>query len=307
VQSRRSVLGLLGAAPAGLLVTTGSADAQGRDLLPGGRFDRFVAERAAAGEFSGTVLVAHRGKPVLTRSHGTADESRGVANGTNTSFDLASMTKSFTAIAVARLAQEAGSRSTSRSAPTSTGSRPTSPRSPCTNCSPTPRARAGRARPTNAHPARTSGTPRTTSGKACPPTCARCRCASPRAPSTATATTATSSSARSWPRCRASPTTTTCDSTCSPRPASPTPTTTPSRRSSPTAASPTATRPSPPASGWTSPPRSGCRTSEVLTTARSRRHRDPPGRRALRRRPRPGDQPGRVPGRRLGGGRPHQP
>jgi CubicO group peptidase (beta-lactamase class C family) len=35
-----------------------------------------------------------------------ADESRGVANGTNTSFDLASMTKSFTAIAVARLAQE---------------------------------------------------------------------------------------------------------------------------------------------------------------------------------------------------------
>jgi CubicO group peptidase (beta-lactamase class C family) len=106
VRSRRSVLGLLGAAPAGLLVRTGSADRSPHDLLPGGRFDRFVAERAAAGEFSGTVLVAHRGRPVLTRSHGMADESRGVANGTTTSFDLASMTKSFTAVAVARLAQE---------------------------------------------------------------------------------------------------------------------------------------------------------------------------------------------------------
>jgi CubicO group peptidase (beta-lactamase class C family) len=106
MQSRRSVLGLLGAVPAGLLVTSGVAGAQGRELLPGGRFDRFVAERAAAGEFSGTVLVAHRGKPVLTRSHGMADEGRGIANGTNTSFDLASMTKSFTAVAVARLAQE---------------------------------------------------------------------------------------------------------------------------------------------------------------------------------------------------------
>ncbi|MFC3448498.1 serine hydrolase domain-containing protein [Amycolatopsis speibonae] len=113
--SRRSILGLLGAAPiaaAGLLATPGTSDASEaayrlpRDLLPGGRFDRFVAERAAAGQFSGTVLVAHRGKQVLTRSHGLAHEAQGVANDTNTSFDLASMTKSFTAVAVARLAQE---------------------------------------------------------------------------------------------------------------------------------------------------------------------------------------------------------
>lgn len=112
VRSRRSVLGLLGTVPVGLLITAGAADAAGersttpRDLLPGGRFDRFVAERAAAGEFSGTVLVAHKGKPVLTRSHGMADESRGVANSTNTSFDLASMTKQFTGVSIARLAQD---------------------------------------------------------------------------------------------------------------------------------------------------------------------------------------------------------
>lgn len=106
---RRTVLGLLGAAPAGLLASAGTADATGRpprELLPGGRFDRFVAELAAADQFSGTVLVAHRGRAVLTRSHGMADVSREVANGTNTSFDLASMTKSFTGVAVARLVQD---------------------------------------------------------------------------------------------------------------------------------------------------------------------------------------------------------
>ncbi|GAB3457374.1 serine hydrolase domain-containing protein [Actinophytocola sediminis] len=106
VQSRRSILGLLGAAPAGLLLTSGAAEARPADFLPGGRFDQFVADRAAAGEFSGTVLVARKGKPVLTSSHGMADEASGIANHPNTSFDLASMTKSFTAVAVAKLAQE---------------------------------------------------------------------------------------------------------------------------------------------------------------------------------------------------------
>jgi CubicO group peptidase (beta-lactamase class C family) len=109
------LLGLIGAVPAGVLVAAGMANAADgadersttlRDLLPGGRFDRFVADRAAAGEFSGTVLVAHRGMPVLTKSHGMADESRGVANGTSTRFDLASATKQFTGVAVAHLAQE---------------------------------------------------------------------------------------------------------------------------------------------------------------------------------------------------------
>lgn len=111
VRSRRSALGLLGAVPAGVLVTAAGAQAADRsttprDLLPGGRFDRFVAERAAAGEFSGTVLVADHGRPVLTRSFGMADGSRGVANAAHTSFDLASLTKMFTGVAVAHLAQE---------------------------------------------------------------------------------------------------------------------------------------------------------------------------------------------------------
>lgn len=109
VPSRRTVLGLLGAA-GGLLATAGTATATRggapRDLLPGGQLDRFVADRAAADQFSGTVLVAHRGRPVLTRSHGMADKTRVIANKPSTRFDLASVTKSFTGVAICQLAQQ---------------------------------------------------------------------------------------------------------------------------------------------------------------------------------------------------------
>lgn len=106
LHSRRSALGLLGAT-GGLLTMAGPGAADTRaDLRPGGRLDRFVADRAAADQFSGTVLVAHRNRPVLTRSHGMADKSRGIANDQNTAIDLASMTKSFTAIALTQLVQQ---------------------------------------------------------------------------------------------------------------------------------------------------------------------------------------------------------
>lgn len=113
IRSRRSMLGLLGAAPVaagGLLATAGSGVAEAswgvpRDLLPGGRFDRFVADRAAADQFSGTVLLAHRGRPVLTRSHGLSNKDQAVPNRPDTRFDLASLTKSFTAVAIGQLAQ----------------------------------------------------------------------------------------------------------------------------------------------------------------------------------------------------------
>ncbi|HWO63234.1 MAG TPA: serine hydrolase domain-containing protein [Umezawaea sp.] len=115
VHSRRSVFGLLGAVSVagGLLATAGSggADESGRTprgLLPGGEFDRFVAERAAADQFSGTVLLARHGRPVLTRAHGMANKDRAVANRPDTAIDLASMTKSFTAVAVGQLAQQGG-------------------------------------------------------------------------------------------------------------------------------------------------------------------------------------------------------
>ncbi|WP_207944857.1 serine hydrolase domain-containing protein [Actinomadura rubrisoli] len=76
------------------------------DLLPGGKFDRYLADQAAHGKFSGTVLLAHRGRTVLARAHGMADEKRAIPNRRDTLFNLASVTKTFTAVAVAQLVQQ---------------------------------------------------------------------------------------------------------------------------------------------------------------------------------------------------------
>jgi CubicO group peptidase (beta-lactamase class C family) len=106
--TRRSALSLFGAA-AGLLATRSSVATAGAaapaDLRPGGRFDRFVAQRAAADQFSGTVLLARHGRPVLTRSYGMADRDANVPVRPETRIDLASITKSLTAVAVAQLVQ----------------------------------------------------------------------------------------------------------------------------------------------------------------------------------------------------------
>lgn len=109
--TRRSVLGMFGAT-AGVLATAGVAagtthggESVPADLLPGGRLDRFVAGRAAADQFSGNILVARRGRAVLTRSHGLANLDVNAAMNQKTRLDLASITKSLTAVAVAQLAQ----------------------------------------------------------------------------------------------------------------------------------------------------------------------------------------------------------
>jgi CubicO group peptidase (beta-lactamase class C family) len=116
--SRRSALGLLGTAslaaggvlatPARAAANTGAAQA-GRvpkELLPGGEFDEFLAHLTKQGQFSGTVLLAYRGDPVLTRSYGMADASRSIRNGRDTVFGLASLTKIFTALAVGQLVED---------------------------------------------------------------------------------------------------------------------------------------------------------------------------------------------------------
>ncbi|WP_158883195.1 serine hydrolase domain-containing protein [Amycolatopsis anabasis] len=114
-QSRRSALGFLGAVPlaaGGLLASGETADADPsssgripRDLLPGGAFDRFVASLAAKDEFSGTVLLAHRGRPVLARAYGMADAELAIPNQLDTVFPLASASKPFTGLAIVQLVQ----------------------------------------------------------------------------------------------------------------------------------------------------------------------------------------------------------
>lgn len=62
--------------------------------------------------FSGTVLVAKDGRVVLHKGYGLADRDRGIRNDTNTRFEIASLTKPFTAAAILQL-EERGALATS--------------------------------------------------------------------------------------------------------------------------------------------------------------------------------------------------
>ncbi|MER6916474.1 serine hydrolase domain-containing protein [Streptomyces sp. NPDC000594] len=77
-----------------------------QDTLPGGAFDRYVARLAAEGKFSGVVLLSHRGRTVLSRSYGMADEEKGIANREGIAFSLSSAGKPFNAVAILQLAQQ---------------------------------------------------------------------------------------------------------------------------------------------------------------------------------------------------------
>lgn len=110
-QSRRSLLGLLTAAPvAGVLAASPPAAASGgghvpAELRPGGAYDRLAAKLAAEDRFSGSILLAHHGRTVLARAHGLAHQGNGVPNTVDTVFCLGSITKVFTAVAIAQLAE----------------------------------------------------------------------------------------------------------------------------------------------------------------------------------------------------------
>lgn len=118
VVGRRSALGLFGAAP---LAASGAfaspvAAAPARHaaaagllppgLLPGGAIDKLIRQQAAQDLFSGTVLLAGHGEPVLLRSYGLADRQLSIPNKPDTIFGLASVTKAFTGVAVTQLAQQ---------------------------------------------------------------------------------------------------------------------------------------------------------------------------------------------------------
>ena len=64
--------------------------------------DTLVAEDA----FSGTVLVAKDGKPIFARACGLASRAYSVPNKIDTKFNLGSMNKMFTAVAIAQLAEQ---------------------------------------------------------------------------------------------------------------------------------------------------------------------------------------------------------
>ncbi|MEU7858347.1 serine hydrolase domain-containing protein [Nonomuraea sp. NPDC049141] len=75
------------------------------DTLPGGAYDRFVAQLAAQDKFSGVVLLSYRGRTVLSRSYGMADRERGIRNHENVAFNLSSAGGPFLPMAVLQLVQ----------------------------------------------------------------------------------------------------------------------------------------------------------------------------------------------------------
>ena len=69
-------------------------------------FKPWLAQRAAAGSFSGVVLVACDGRNIFSAAHGVADRSTGRPVTMDTRFNLGSMNKMWTAIAVAQLVEQ---------------------------------------------------------------------------------------------------------------------------------------------------------------------------------------------------------
>src|SRR3954470_8066591 len=64
-----------------------------------------VDSLAKSGQFSGVVLVARNGVPWFERSYGMADREAARANTLETSFNLGSINKFFTQIAIRQLAR----------------------------------------------------------------------------------------------------------------------------------------------------------------------------------------------------------
>lgn len=90
------------------------AVAQGADLLSpppdievSRNADEYMSAHAAAGTFSGAVLIAREGEPVFAKGYGYANAEWRVPNGIKTKFRLGSVTKQFTATLVMQM-QNAG-------------------------------------------------------------------------------------------------------------------------------------------------------------------------------------------------------
>jgi D-alanyl-D-alanine carboxypeptidase len=68
--------------------------------------EKAVAEAVAADEFSGTVLVARDGKPLLLKAWGLASVEHNTANRTDTKYNLGSINKIFTRLAIGHLVED---------------------------------------------------------------------------------------------------------------------------------------------------------------------------------------------------------
>jgi CubicO group peptidase (beta-lactamase class C family) len=68
-------------------------------------FAAWLRQQAEAGKFSGAVLVARDGRPVVKQATGFADRQRRRPNAVDTRFNIGSVGKTFTAVAIAQLVE----------------------------------------------------------------------------------------------------------------------------------------------------------------------------------------------------------
>jgi len=66
----------------------------------------YARKIAASDDFSGVIQIAHGGKPIFLEAYGLADRAAKIPNRTDTKFNIGSINKTFTGIAVRRLAAE---------------------------------------------------------------------------------------------------------------------------------------------------------------------------------------------------------
>ena len=83
------------------------SNASGVAQMTDPRFDEYMSQTAKLGRFNGYVMIARDGKPIFSKGYGMANFEDDVPNNAQTKFRLASITKSFTAMAVMIL-QERG-------------------------------------------------------------------------------------------------------------------------------------------------------------------------------------------------------
>ena len=68
--------------------------------------EAYLKRMVATDQFSGAVLIAKNGKPIFEKAYGLASKAFNVPNRIDTKFNLASMNKMFTAVAIAQLAKQ---------------------------------------------------------------------------------------------------------------------------------------------------------------------------------------------------------
>jgi CubicO group peptidase (beta-lactamase class C family) len=66
----------------------------------------FMDQLAASDSFSGAVLIAKDGKPIFRNAYGMANKNGSVQNQVTTKFNIGSLNKMFTAVAIAQLAEQ---------------------------------------------------------------------------------------------------------------------------------------------------------------------------------------------------------